>query len=504
MQFLRGISLFVFKNKVVLASSITLLSFIIIGAFTTYSLLKLKQEFESLFTISELRTRVIFQAHNSVLNMESELIKLVIADEKKQIRKSSIASIRATALLDESLQQLQLELPNNQTVNTLSKNLNEIKPFRMKIIGLAKSNRDQEALKIIDDIAPITDVIGKDLDKIIIQDRKELNLLFNDYKDSEINILLIFSSIIALAVILLIVANANLQKTKMALNKLNHQLEHKVKSRTEQLERSYNEIENTLEQLKVTQSQLIESEKMASLGGLVTGISHELNTPIGVCITSGSFLTDSTTIFEQRFLEGLIDENDCQEYIEVNKESMALILSNLNKCSELIQYFKKISTEQSSEKPQLFYIKQYIDEAVLYTRTHFKETHSNIKVNCSDTLQVKLVIGVLNEIIMNLVMNSLQHGYDKTLDEAVEVNIEVSKDDNRVKIRYWDSGKGINEADIDKAFEPFYTTKRGEGRNGLGLTIVYNLVRHSLNGTIECLYNESDQMQFVIEFPDNL
>ncbi|WP_394392925.1 sensor histidine kinase [Shewanella woodyi] len=504
MRLNRNIDLFILKNKVALASAITLIIFIIISAFTTYSLIKLKTKFEDLFTISELRTRVIFQAHNSVSNMEAELLKLIIADDKEFIRKSSIASIRATALLDESLQQLEVELPNHPIVNALSKNLNEIKPHRMKVIALAKSNRDQQALAIIDEIAPITDVIGIDLDSIILEDKKNLNRLFNDYKSSEVDILLIFSTFIALAIILLVIANASLQKTKMALNRLNLQLENKVISRTEQLERSYNEIENTLEQLKLTQDKLIESEKMASLGGLVTGIAHELNTPIGVCITSGSFLVDSINLFEQKYIEGDLNENDCEEYLTVSKDSMALILTNLNKCSTLIDYFKKLSVQQSSEKPELFFIKQYINETVLYTRAHFKDTNCNICVTCPDVLQVQLVASMLHEVIMNLVMNSLQHGYNKSNNEHIEINIEITKIDNMVKIIYWDTGKGIPLEQLDKVFEPFYTTKRSKGQNGLGLTIVYNLVRHSLNGTIECDYNKNNQMQFLIEFPDNL
>ena len=204
----------VIKNKIIFLSSIILLIFITFGAFTTYSLIQLNMEVEKVFNISELRTIAIFQAHGSISNMESELIKLIIANDKKSIRKASIASIRATALLDESLQQLELQLPGNSAVNELSNKLNMIKPKRMSIIGLARSNQDLKALNIMDEIAPITDEIGQHLDSIILQDRNSLNKLLKKYKSSEIDILILFMSIITLVIILLIFVNINLQKAK--------------------------------------------------------------------------------------------------------------------------------------------------------------------------------------------------------------------------------------------------------------------------------------------------
>jgi C4-dicarboxylate-specific signal transduction histidine kinase len=504
MRLNKGIILSTIKNRFVLISSIGLLIFILFGIFTTHSLVQLNTEVEKLLNVSELRTKAIFKAHESISNMESELIKLIIADDKDNIRTTSIASIRATSALDESLQQLELQLPDSSYVAALSKNLILIKPHRMNIIGLARLNQDFKALNIVNEISPITDIIGKDLDRIILNDRKNLNRLLKEYKHSEIKILILFVSIITLSTLLLVFVNISLQKAKMALRKLNLMLENKVKSRTEELETSYSEIECALEKLQQTQGKLIESEKMACLGGLVSGIAHELNTPIGVCITSSSYLYDSTTLFHQQYIEGTLDETDCETFIYTNKDSMKLIISNLNKCSDLIQYFKKISVQQSSEKPEKLMIKKCVDESVMNTRIHFKNIQSKSIVNCPNALQVQHVSSVLHEIVMNLVMNSLQHGNDKATNEVIEINIDISKSRNMVKLIYWDSGKGIDISNIDKIFEPFYTTKRSEGQNGLGLTIVYNLSMHSLNGYIICRHNQDNQTVFELEFPDNL
>lgn len=505
----------VIKNKIIFLSSIILLIFITFGAFTTYSLIQLNMEVEKVFNISELRTIAIFQAHGSISNMESELIKLIIANDKKSIRKASIASIRATALLDESLQQLELQLPGNSAVNELSNKLNMIKPKRMSIIGLARSNQDLKALNIMDEIAPITDEIGQHLDSIILQDRNSLNKLLKKYKSSEIDILILFMSIITLVIILLIFVNINLQKAKIELGKLNEELEQKVKARTKQLEGSYHEIESTLEQLKKAQGKLVESEKMASLGGLVSGISHELNTPIGVCVTSSTYLNDSVILFKDKFIAGSLDESDCENIINANEESIKLILSNLKKCSTLIKCFKKISVQQSTEKPTKLRMKKYVNDTVIYTQIQLKNMHEeNIQdediqirciINCPDNLQVNIKISVLHEIMMNLVINSLQHG---TTQEGgnnnIIINIEISKIENVVKLTYWDSGKGIDTKNINKIFDPFFTTKRSQGQNGLGLTIVYNLIVHSLNGNIICRHNKDGQTIFELEFPDNL
>ena len=492
------------KNKFVFISSIALLAFIIFGVFTTYSLVQLNMEVEKLFNLSELRTRAIFQAHDSISNMESELIKLIIADDKESIRSSSVASIRATAFLDESLQQLELQIPDNSNVAALSKNLSLIKPHRMNIIGLARSNQDLKALNIVNEISPITDVISKDLDKIILSDRRNLNGLLKEYKRSEIKILILFVSIITLSLLLLVFVNISLQKAKIALSKLNHELEKKVRSRTEALETSYNEIELTLDKLQQTQGKLIESEKMASLGGLVSGMAHELNTPIGVCITSGSYLFDSTTLFEKKYSEGNLDETDCEALISSNKDSMKLIISNLNKCSHLIQYFKKISVQHSSDKPELLMMKKCVEETVMNTRTQFKEIKSRASIHCPEDLQVLHVKSALHEIIMNLVMNSLQHGNDKGAHREIEINIDISQSEGMIKLIYSDSGKGIGTENMDKIFEPFFTTKRCEGQNGLGLTIVYNLIMHSLKGYIKCRSNQDRKTIFELEFPDNL
>ncbi len=272
-------------------------------------------------------------------------------------------------------------------------------------------------------------------------------------------------------------------------------LEDLVDDRTKELHRS-------LENLKETQGHLIQSEKMAALGDLVAGVAHEINTPVGVGVTAASYLEGIATKFSDEYKTEKLTRRNFEKFIDDTQDSSKMILSNLKRAVDLIQSFKQVAVDQSSEKQREFNIKKYINEILVSLYPKFKQTKHNIIVNCPEGIIVKSYPGALSQILTNLLMNSLIHGFEE-IDKGT-ITIDVSKKGKTVKIICSDSGKGIAEEEVKKIFDPFYTTKRGSGGSGLGLHIAYNLVTQTLGGTIQCESVIGEGATFQLEFPCEL
>jgi signal transduction histidine kinase len=269
-------------------------------------------------------------------------------------------------------------------------------------------------------------------------------------------------------------------------------LEQRVKERTEALELSF-------EQLAKAQTQLVESKKMASLGDLVAGVAHEINTPVGVCITAASNLSELTASLKKDFNNEQVSKSGFEHYIEAAEKSSALIESSLSRAAELVGSFKQVAVDQSSECLRIFLIKEYITEVLSSLSPKFKGKKITVNFNTDDDFQVHTSPSAIAQIVTNLIINSLIHGFEA--EDNGEITIAISRKINRVSLIYQDSGKGISVQDLAKIYEPFFTTKRGQGGSGLGLHITYNLVHQSLNGSIICTSEEGKGAVFTIEFP---
>ncbi len=282
------------------------------------------------------------------------------------------------------------------------------------------------------------------------------------------------------------------KRAEEEIRKLNEELEERVKSRTEALEAS-------LEKLKATQKHLVESEKMVSLGRLVAGVAHEVNTPIGVSVTAASFLHDKTKILSENYSLNEMSQADFEKYIRSAEESSRLILSNLMRAADLVRSFKQVAVDQSAEEKRVFEMKRYIDELLLSIHPKYKNTRHVIQVICPEAMKVKSYPGAFAQILTNLVMNSLIHGFEGV--EAGRIVIEITQQDQEVQMQYSDNGKGMTDDTIKKIYEPFYTTKRSHGGTGLGMHLVYNLVTQTIGGMIECSSSPGKGTTFMIRFP---
>ena len=289
------------------------------------------------------------------------------------------------------------------------------------------------------------------------------------------------------------------KQAEMELKKHRDHLEEMVSERTRDLQLANQSLEQSLEQLRQTQAQLVESEKMAALGGLVAGVAHEINTPVGVGVTAASHLDAQVEEYSKLYQSNRLTRSDFEALLNTATTSSNIILANLKRAAELIRSFKQIAVDQSADQQRHFELKPYLEEILHSLYPRLKNTSHGVTVSCPDTLELYSYPGAFSQIITNLVMNSLIHGFDNI--EGGDIRIDVSEEQNLIHIDYSDNGKGIDAEHLDKIFEPFFTTKRNEGGSGLGMHVVYNLVVQALGGQIQCDSMPGHGTSFHISIP---
>jgi len=276
---------------------------------------------------------------------------------------------------------------------------------------------------------------------------------------------------------------------------MNENLEQRVHNRTEELEKS-------IAKVKQTQNKLIETEKLASLGGLVAGVAHEVNTPIGVCLTAASFLSEKTNHLIALYESDNLSEEEFEQCLKNFKESSEIIVENIKKADQLIYSFKQIAVDQTSEQKRTIELKIYIEQVLHSLHPKWKRTKHVVELTCDDGIKIETYPGDLSQIISNLILNSLFHGFDGI--EKGEIKIDIKSRQNSILILYTDNGKGMDNTQQEKIFEPFYTTKRGQGGSGLGMYIVYNIVSNRLQGSIEVSSAPGKGVQVAIKLPKQI
>jgi len=257
-------------------------------------------------------------------------------------------------------------------------------------------------------------------------------------------------------------------------------LDGKVAERTAQLKAK-------IAELTRTRHELVQSEKMASLGRLVAGFAHELNTPIGVALGTASTLFNYANAINQLLDQEEVDEQELVDKLDDVKKVASLTLSNLERAAKLITSFKRTAVDQTSDEVRIFQVKEVIKDTINTLHSHFKNTNIEISVTCPNDLKVNSLPGALEQILTNLLMNSLIHGFGEGQHTSSRIKITASQSEqNLMHLEYSDNGKGIPEENLEKIFEPFFTTHRAHGGSGLGMYICYNLITTQLQGTITC------------------
>ncbi len=281
----------------------------------------------------------------------------------------------------------------------------------------------------------------------------------------------------------------------------NKKLELMVKERTCALQTKNEEVMSMMSQLKETQEELVQKEKMASLGGLVAGIAHEVNTPIGVCVTGISHLKHQYQQLLKKIEKETATDEDLSEFLDDVSECCDIITANTGKAASIISSFKSIAVDQSSEEMRRINLNDYLHEVVHSMKPILKKLPHTITIDCPDDIHINTVAGALSQIVGNLINNSILHGFN---ENAGKIHLQAYVDEDVYTLMYTDDGKGMSQEQLNNYFEPFYTSKRGQGGSGLGGHIIFNLVTGKLKGKIALDCQPNDGFSITLKLPKEI
>lgn len=252
-------------------------------------------------------------------------------------------------------------------------------------------------------------------------------------------------------------------------------------------------------ELEKTQKILAESEKMASLTGLVAGIAHEINTPIGIGITAASHLEEETLLFKEGYDSGQVSRTKFAAYLDIIARSSKIILSSLNRTSDTIESFKEIVIDHTNGIESDFEVLSLVKGVIKKIESIYINSSVEVKYHADNQgLKIKCDPAVISKIITILYINSIQHGF---INNNGLVDIEIKSSGSDLVLDYKDNGEGIEKDNLNRIFDPFFTTSRGNKNVGLGLSILYNIVTVSLKGTVHCHSDEGQGVAFNISLP---
>jgi PAS domain S-box-containing protein len=281
---------------------------------------------------------------------------------------------------------------------------------------------------------------------------------------------------------------------------LNEQLEQRVAERTSALESANSELSATLQALRRTQDELVQSEKFAALGGLVAGVAHELNTPVGNAMMVASSLHDRTRDFDKVVRQGELKRSALDKFVADTLEATELVERSLYRAADLVQSFKQVAVDQSSERWRRFALHEVVREVVDTLRPNLRKTSLKIALDIPEDLLLDSFPGPLGQVVINLVMNAVSHAFEERSDGCISL-IAHRIDDAHIELLCQDDGIGIPPEVLGRIFDPFFTTKLGRGGSGLGLSIVYRLVTQVLGGQVTVKSVPGEGTVFSVRLP---
>jgi C4-dicarboxylate-specific signal transduction histidine kinase len=293
---------------------------------------------------------------------------------------------------------------------------------------------------------------------------------------------------------------ATLIQRESQLRLTNEQLELRVQERTRHLQSVNADLEQTMTRLESTQTELVQAGKMAALGSMVAGISHELNTPVGNARLAASTLVETAQQLQGMVESGKVSKSELVRCTVAFQEGGNLIDRSLERASEIVRSFKQVAVDQTSNRRRLFYLDEVIHENHILLSPRMNKAGITVQVQSPSKLEMNGYPGVVGQVLTNLLENAMLHGYSGTSGGGVDIVVDDTHADV-VRITVRDYGKGIAGDALLKVFDPFYTTRMGQGGSGLGLSIVYTLVTHSLAGKIAVESHIGEGTSFVVDLP---
>jgi signal transduction histidine kinase len=272
----------------------------------------------------------------------------------------------------------------------------------------------------------------------------------------------------------------------------------------EQLRRRWLELAGKIGELKQTQEELLQNEKLASLGRMVAGFAHEINTPVGVAVGAVSHGEETVGELEALLERDEVEEAELRERLAILRESSALALSNLRRAAGLVQSFKRSAVDQISEETRRFELRPLLKDVLFSLHNTLKRLPLQIRLDCPEKLAIHGIPGLYDQLFTNLLLNSVQHGFEEG-SRAGHLDIRVAvAAAGRLEIEVADDGVGMSPEAQQRAFEPFFTTRRARGGTGLGLYICYTIATARLGGTISCTSQPGQGTRIHLAIPAEL
>ena len=277
------------------------------------------------------------------------------------------------------------------------------------------------------------------------------------------------------------------------------QAEREIRRAKDALEEQNAALENALTSLKDAQGELVRQEKLASLGRLVAGVAHEINTPLGICVTATSHLVEELKLTREDMAAGVLDEDGLNQFFDIIDQSLRIMTTNTQRAAALVRSFKQVAVDQSSDDIRSFNLRKYLDEVLLSLQPKLKGKPIAIEIDCEERIEMASFPGAVSQIVTNMVMNSLVHGFEE--GQSGKIKISGKLDGDFVVFEYSDDGVGMDTGTLGQLFDPFFTTKRGSGGSGLGAHILFNLVTGALGGTVKVASAPGMGLHYKLRFP---
>lgn len=306
----------------------------------------------------------------------------------------------------------------------------------------------------------------------------------------------------ALLAVLLLVAGLLRWREALAAKRA-RQLQALVDLRTAELVQARDDAEAALHELRGTQGKLVEAEKMASLGQMVAGVAHELNTPLGNALVVSSTLHEQAQGIARAIESGELRRSDLDGFLRVLGEGSQLVVRSIGRAHELVSNFKQVAVDRSSSKRRRFDLASVVREALAMESPALRHARFRVEVAVPEGIAMDSYPGAISQIVANMVNNAAMHAFDEEGEGTLRIEavwpVEAADDD--VRLSFTDDGRGMDDAVRKKVFEPFFTTKMGRGGTGLGLNIVYNLVGQLLAGSIRVESRPGAGTRFEVRLP---
>lgn len=290
-----------------------------------------------------------------------------------------------------------------------------------------------------------------------------------------------------------------LHRHEQEMMQLNNLLEQRVEERTAALSRTNEDLRTAVHNLEQAQQELLQREKLAALGALVAGIAHELNTPIGNSVTAASTLHDQTQTFTDQLKAG-ITRSALDRFVDNTRLASDIVLRNLQRAAELVTSFKHVAVDQTSDQRRQFSLDEVVSETLLTLGPGIRKSGHSVIKQMGEDVTMDSYPGALSQIVANLINNAFIHAFGDKEHGTVRVEAGPLGSDEVILV-VSDDGCGIAPENIERIFNPFFTTRLGSGGSGLGLHITYNQVTGMLGGQIRAESTPGAGTRFVLTMP---